>query len=47
MPHPIRLTSPAAGGGSGEVTFSNWSAPISVTAPSDVLDLIAPSGAGG
>jgi hypothetical protein len=46
-PYPVQFTSPDAGSESGEVTFSNWNAPISVTAPSDVLDLSALSGAGG
>jgi hypothetical protein len=25
--------------GSGEITFSDWNAPVSVTAPTDVVDI--------
>ena len=46
-PDPVQLTSPAAGSESGEITFSNWNAPISVTAPTDVVDIGALANLGG
>ncbi len=46
-PYPVQLTSPAAGSESGEITFSNWNAPVSVTAPTDVVDVGALANLGG
>ena len=37
-PYPIQISGDAASSGSG-IIFSDWSAPVSVTAPTDVVDI--------
>jgi len=43
-PYPVQIKG-NKGGSSGSVDFSKWNAPVDVTAPTDVLDLSALSGA--
>lgn len=37
-PYPVQVAGDGADG-SGEITFSNWNAPVDVTAPTDVVDI--------
>ena len=37
-PYPVQIKGDGADG-SGEITFSDWNAPVSVTAPTDVVDI--------
>lgn len=37
-PYPVQISGDAASSGSG-IIFSDWSAPVSVTAPTDVVDI--------
>jgi hypothetical protein len=45
-PYPIQIAG-ADGSSSGEVNFTDWNAPVDVTAPTDVLDLSALQNLGG
>jgi hypothetical protein len=39
-PYPVQIKGDGTSG-SGEINFTNWNAPVNVTAPTDVLDLSA------
>lgn len=41
-PYPVQIKGTGSSGdGSGQIDFTNWNAPVSVTAPTDVVDLSA------
>jgi hypothetical protein len=48
-PYPLQIKGAGAGSdsGTGEVNFTNWNAPFSVTAPTDVVDIGALANLGG
>jgi hypothetical protein len=48
-PYPLQIKGTGSGSdsGTGEVNFTDWNAPISVTAPTDVVDLGALANLGG
>ena len=45
-PYPVQITGNGSGS-SGEITFSGWNAPVSVTAPTDVVDIVELATLGG
>lgn len=45
-PLPVQITG-SDGSGSGEVNFTGWNAPVTVTAPTDVVDISALADLGG
>lgn len=46
-PYPLQVKSSGKSADSGEVNFTNWNAPVNVTAPTDVVDLSALADLGG